>query len=445
MVPGTSEGQSSELPDRLLPTSLLGTLISDFESQEGQVTQRVSLKKISLTSDLSNGKNPKLENPTLKKLNLGEEIAYSFASSDKEKKSQILKSKITYNQIEGISPEDGLEDLSPDEQLSISPTRVRRTPIADIRRSRHSMGLVDSFKTLYSNRAEDLINTGCFNTVRINTGVQLDRLSKNSPAVSHNKVGLISLSEVLVSKMSGEIGALFKHESLLEIVPNEASYGPRLDLNCIKRAVLCGLNMYPIDADRVPEADIKTYDAIFDFLASAAPGNRSSAGVVSVKRFRDHFKYLKFNMLRKMQFSFVFIGAFKLAQLFFLNNNHVPGQSNQKKKVSKHFIKLEFRFIDCSEAQQRQLAACNCEYYKDQELNYDFEQSFRATLIQEPTELKKLKLQVWGISEQGQTSPALICEKTLFPAFMLPGYRSVYFNPDWSSHLAMQIQIFQIE
>lgn len=456
MVPVPSEGLSSEMPDKQLPRNLLADFITDFESQEGTEASPTSLAKVKLpskqgSSDLkmfvskgTTGTPNKLW-PTLKKLNVADDIAYSFASSEKGKKDNVVASLVNYNQIDGLQSEREGENLNPEDQLSISPTKVKRTPIADLRRSRYQMSFVESLRTAHCNGSDDSINVGCFSSMKINSGIHLDRLAKCGVSGNHNKVGLITVSEMLVSKMTSDVGGLIKHESMLEIMPNEATFGPRLDLDCLKKALLCGVNTYPVDIDQLPEADLQTYDAIFDFLGSAAPGIRSSGGVANVKRLRDHFNYLKFGAVKKMQFSLMFLGAFRMGQMFAIKESQVLSNSPQKNKMPRFYHKIELRLIDWSDGVGQQVAACICEYCKEQELNYDFETSFKAILVQEQNELKKLRLEVWASSANDQGLLVRLCSKNIFPAFMLPGYRSVYFSADSGSHLVLLLKIFQID
>jgi hypothetical protein len=448
----------TEVRDVEVPLTLLGNIIYDFEEQEGSKNKKNVLDKLNL-----NGTKPPIGlhkegiqggnaqgisiSPTQKPDPL-DDAAYSFGSTEKAN-SSITKTRINYNQIEGvlpnIQPQAVPEEVSQEEMLSISPKKVRRTNIEEVRKTNRARSYVESLRSINDEKLEEMISTGCFLTVKVNTGIQLDKLWKKNVAPLQSSVSLLTVSEVLISKMKGEIGNLFKYDTLIESMPKDSNYGLKLDRALLKRHVLCGINMIPVDPERLIPGDLELYNTIFEILPNAAPGYRKSDGVVCIRKFRDFFKYTKFNLLKKVTISLKLLGAFRLGHLFLIDQSIFHNSSPKKSKSTKFYSTLEVRLIDAIEGSTKELGSFSCPYRRDQDLSWYFGDKFLLTISQEINELKIFKVQILAYSTSEPTNPILLREKTLIPSFLLPGYRSIYFEGPCSSHLVFQLQFFQEE
>lgn len=421
---------------------LYSGLIEQTEPKSKEITSspRISLKKLALNSpgssqggkqlgqkDILNGKN----SPS------GDGLAYSFVSSNKFKLDTQVVPLSNYDQIYGGSRE---ETDGPSQELSISPTKVRRTHFSQIRNSIRSSSVWEHGEAK-DPADKDLAISGCFKTMKIKNGLQLKNLSHYPLVTDHNRPGLLSLEELLIARLPKEVSGVFKYKTLIELAaPNLQPEGV-LSLTLMKHSLLCGLNSLPVDTALFSKEDKELYDSLFQILPPACPGFRKSGGVVNIRPFRDHFQAKRVSMLGISKCCLRIMAAMKMGYLFQIDRMGPEEALSKKIKNFASYQKLELRIVEWFNQSWNTLWSIGCDYNSNEDLNYFFDDEQIANIVENPNELKRIKLQILGFRTSDSSAFTLLEEKVIMPSLSLPGYRTIYFGEDLSSHLVVHLTI----
>lgn len=406
---------------------------------------KISLKKLNLNSP---------SNPPGNKLLVGKEIdngrnsppvdglAYSFVSSNKFKLETQVIPLGNYDQIAG-----GLRDEAdgPSQELSISPTKVKRTPFNQLRNLLRSSSNSDYPQSLRDLLENDGTTTGCFKVLRIKNPLQFKKITESKPLTDHNRLGLLTLDEIFVARLPKEVSGLFKYGALLESGTLNLQPGGNLNLSLLKNSILCGFNNTPIDPASLAQEDKEHYDTIFQILPSVCPGFRKCEGAVSIKTFRDHYNTMKSAMIGIIKWEMRIIGAIRMGHLFQIDRKASEEAVSKKSKSLMCYAKLELRVQEWFNQRWDTLWTTTCHHKIHEELNYVFEGDQLASTLERPSEMKRLKLQVLAYRTLDSGDHTVLEEKSIIPCFCLPGYSTIYFDTASSGHLVVHVTINPVQ
>jgi hypothetical protein len=439
-----SESQPAKADNILLYSVMQGS--PESKARETKPQTKISLKKLTINSGSGSSASNKVIGPIVDKDKSsvqGDELAYSFLCNSKFRGDNQGQTVANYDQIYGGGREEGDANT---QELSISPTKVRRTPLSHVRTSQRSSHYSEYLTSLRQVGSKDYMQTGCFNILKIKTALQLKKVTEGSLDHENCKPGLVSLDELLVSRLQKEVSGLFKHGYMIEAPLSNLQNDGSLNVSLLKSAVICGLNSIPVDLAALSTDDKALYNSLFEVLPNACPGFRRSNGVVCIKRCKDHFRHLKTNLQSITKCCIRVHAAIKMGHFFFKHENNPPGSSSPKKgKLVPNYSKLEIRISEWFNHSWSTRLHVNCEYDPLQELNYYFEDDQIAEIVERPSEMKRVKLEIWGYGGSSSNDSKLLEEKTILPALCLPGYRTIYFGPDNSSHLVVHFTINPIQ
>lgn len=408
---------------------------STSKHKDNKEKSRPSLKKLSFNNPQGSSGSAKPVAPNLengKAFSLHENLGYSFISSTKFKQEIQVNILTNYDQINGEERDDPVESQ---QQLSISPTKVRKTPVSHVLSSIHS----ENFRSFRDLAERELTVTGCFSTTRARNALQLKKLNNGAPQQDHNRISLISFDELMVARLPTEVSGTFKYQALLESPLGNLQSEGNLNLGFLKTAIVCGLSCLPIDPSTLSERDSDLYNELFNVLPKACPGFRKSEGVVSVKGFRNHFSSFKQGILKVTKYSLNLLAAVNMGYCFLIDQESFEKVSSKKNKTALFYEKIEIRVTEWFNQSWNTIASFTCEYQADQELSFFFEGEAAVDIVEKPSEMKEVKLQIWASSANRADEPILVSQASFFPSLCVPGYRTLYLSEYASSHLVIHL------